>query len=74
MPAKKGMQMRRDVMARSFRVRELFESGQVTSRMVADDLEISIQCARKWIDVASLFLPVYEIRMDGLTKVYGLLK
>ena len=78
MSGKKGMKSRRDVMYRSFQLRDLFEAGEVTVQKVAKEFEISRQSAQKWIDVASLFLPVYEIREEQARgfkrKVYGLLK
>ena len=58
----------------------MFEKGEVTTRMIADEFDIIIRNARRWIDVMGEFLPIFE-RWDFPTRgrggafiVYGLLK
>lgn len=74
MCGKRGMRGRKDVMFRAFKMIELFNRGEVTTMKIRNEFNITKQSAQKWIDTASLFLPIYEIRRDGLAKVYGLLK
>ena len=76
---------RKDAFYRSFRIRELFESGPVTVQLVAREFGIAKENAQKWINAASLFLPIYELgwephisektgRAHNKHKVYALLK
>jgi predicted DNA-binding transcriptional regulator YafY len=80
MSGKIGMHSRRQSMERSFGIRAIFESNrEVTVRMIAEEFGITKQSAQKWIDVASLYLPIYEKRKEYVRgaawrKVYGLLK
>ncbi len=64
-------------MWRALKLHEMFLQGEVTTRMVADEFDIDIKNAKRWIDAASLFpnhLPIYEIRRDYPAIIYGLLR
>ena len=65
---------RRDSMWRACKLRDMFERGEVTTRMVANEFDINIRNAKAWIDVMGEFLTIYEVRRDYPTIIYGLLR
>ena len=51
-----------DCIQRCFKLIRLFESGQViTVKRVMEHLGVSKQVAQRWINAASIEMPVYEV-------------
>ena len=45
---------------RAFRIIQMFNSGPVTVPLIMREFGIKRQSAKRWVDVASEVLPVYE--------------
>jgi predicted DNA-binding transcriptional regulator YafY len=61
--------MRGDNVERAFRIVQMFQSGPVTARMIADRFHIHRSCANRWIDQISrhgsiINLPIFESGLD----------
>ena len=59
---------RGDTIKRAFEIIKMFQAGPVTCRMISDRFKIHRHCSQKWIDNASLFMPIIE---DGLDYSNG---
>ena len=70
----------RKVMVRAMRTIQLFSERNMTTRQLAWELEISKQMAARWINAASIVMPITEVgtlrefEKGPEATVYGLMR